>query len=159
MSHNTFSKKIFEYKSLILEKFSGSVENIHYKNYNELHILTSSPEAGTEVIYFINDNLKCRLVTMICTDERFVENRPDRIGEFDNSKHAIDILDKRHNGFILRHVFSNETEDIFFVVTSKISNKDKPTYPSIVRRIPSAVYYEREICDMFGVFAQGNPDT
>ena len=159
MSHNTFSKKIFEYKSLILEKFNGSIEKIHYKNYNELHILTSSPEASTEIIYFIYDKLKCRLVTMICTDERFVENRPDRIVEYEHSKHGIDFMDKKYDGYMIRHVFSNETEDIFFMVISIISNVDKPTYPSIVPRIPSAVYYEREICDMFGVFAQGNPDT
>ena len=159
MSRNTFSKKIFEYKSLILEKFNGSIEKIHYKNYNELHILTSNPETSTDIIYFIYDNLKCRLVTMICTDERFVENRPDRIVEYEHSNHAIDFMGKKYDGYMIRHVFSNETEDIFFMVTSVLSNVDKPTYPSIVRRIPSAVYYEREICDMFGVFAQGNPDT
>ena len=159
MSRNTFSKKIFEYKSLILEKFNGSIEKIHYKNYNELHILTSNPETSTDIIYFIYDNLKCRLVTMICTDERFVENRPDRIVEYEHSNHAIDFMGKKYDGYMIRHVFTNETEDIFFMVTSVLSNVDKPTYPSIVRRIPSAVYYEREICDMFGVFAQGNPDT
>ncbi len=159
MSHSTFSKKIFEYKSLILEKFNGSIKKIYYKNYNELHILTSSPKASTEVIYFISDNLKCRLVTMICTDEQCIEDKLDRKGEFDNSKHVIDLMNKRHGGFSLRHVFSNETEDIFFVVTSGLSNVDKPTYPSIVSHIPSAVYYEREISDMFGVIAQGNPDT
>jgi len=96
---------------------------------------------------------------MICTDERFVENRPDRIVEYEHSKHGIDFMDKKYDGYMIRHVFSNETEDIFFMVISIISNVDKPTYPSIVPRIPSAVYYEREICDMFGVFAQGNPDT
>ncbi len=159
MSHNTFSKKIFEYKSLILEKFNGSIEKIHYKNYNELHILTSSPEASTEVIYFIYDNLKCRLVTMICTDERFVENRPDRIVEYEHSKHAIDFMDKKYDGYMIRHVFSNDVEDIFFIVTSVLSNMDKLTYPSVVSHIPPAVYYEREISDMFGVIAQGNPDT
>ena len=159
MSHNTFSKKIFEYKSLILGKFNESIEKIFYKNYNELHILTSSPKASTEVIYFIYDNLKCRLVTMICTDERCIEKRLDRKGEYNNSKHVIDFMDKKNDGFSLRHVFSNETEDIFFVVTSVLSNVDKPTYPSVVSHIPSAVYYEREISDMFGVIAQGNPDT
>jgi Ni,Fe-hydrogenase III large subunit/Ni,Fe-hydrogenase III component G len=159
MIHNTSNRKIFEYESLILEKFNGKIQKIYDKNYNELHILTSCPEASTEVIYFLYDNLGCRLVTMICTDERHIENRIDRKAEFDNSKQTFDSLNDRHDGFMLRHVFSNETEDIFFVVTSIISNKDKPTYPSIVSHISSAFYYEREICDMFGIFAQGNPEA
>lgn len=159
MTHDTIGKKISDYKSLIFEKFNGSIEKIYNKNYNELCILTSSPETSTKVIYFIYDNLKCRLVTMICTDERYIENRLDRKGEYNNFKNEIDLMDKSHNGFSLRHVFSNEVEDIFFIVTSVLSDVDKPTYPSIVSHIPSAVYYEREISDMFGVIAQGNPDT
>ncbi len=96
---------------------------------------------------------------MICTDERNIEDRLDKKDELDNTKHTIDLINKRHDGLNLRHVFSSETEDIFFIVTSLLPNLHKPTYPSIVSHIPSAVYYEREISDMFGVIAQGNPDT
>lgn len=153
------NKKIFEYKKMIVEKFKDHIEKIHHKNYNELHILTKSPKSSNEIIYFIYDNLKCRLVTMICTDERYIENRFDTDPKYDDSKRIFNLVDKKHGGFCLRHIFSNENEDIFFIVTSIIPNLTSPTYPSIVSHIPSAVYYEREISDMFGAIAQGNPDT
>jgi Ni,Fe-hydrogenase III large subunit/Ni,Fe-hydrogenase III component G len=158
MSHHTFNKKIFEYESLFLEKFNEIIQRIHYKNYNEIHILTISPEASTEIIYFIYDYLGCRLVTMICTDERYIENIHEKKVESGNSKRAFDLMNKRYDGLSIRHVFSSKTEDIFFIVTSSLPNVDKPTYPSIVSHIPSAALYEREISDMFGVVAQGNPD-
>src|SRR5690606_24884185 len=136
MSHYAFNKKIFEYESLFLEKFNEIIQRIHYKNYNEIHILTSSPEASTEIIYFIYDYLGCRLVTMICTDERYIENRREKKVESSNSKHAIDLMNKRYDGLSIKHVFSSKTEDIFFIVTSSLPNVDKPTYPSIVSHIP-----------------------
>lgn len=96
---------------------------------------------------------------MICNDERYIENRLEKKDESGNSKLTIDLVNKRRHGFSIRHIFSSETEDIFFIVTSLLSNVDKPTYPSIVSHIPSAALYEREISDMFGVVAKGNSDN
>ena len=36
--------------------------------------------------------------------------------------------------------------------------KTEPRLPSIISLIPGAVFYEREIHDMFGVFFEGHPD-
>ncbi|MDR4490762.1 MAG: NADH-quinone oxidoreductase subunit C [Candidatus Nitrosocosmicus sp.] len=159
MSDNLFGKKIFEYESIIHEKFSERIQNIYCKNFNEIHILTISPEDSNEVSYFIHDKLRCGLVTVICTDERNIENTIDWKDKSVNSKQTINFNKNWQYGFSLRLIFSSETDDIFFIVTTFLPNVDNPAYPSNVVRIPSAIYYEKEIFDMFGIIAQGNPDT
>lgn len=144
---------------LISKKFKEHITKINHKNSNEIHILVNKPKSSIELIHFIYNDLKCGLVTMICTDERYIENRFYRNLKCEDPEQIFDIVDKRHGGFCLRHVFSDENEDIFLIVTSILPNLTKPIYPSIVSHIPSAMYYEREIGDMFGAFAQGNPDT
>ncbi|HZW58341.1 MAG TPA: NADH-quinone oxidoreductase subunit C [Nitrososphaerales archaeon] len=135
-----------KYEAAIRDRFGKSVERIFALNGNELHIVLVSKEAIPDLCYYLFQELRARLVTVICNDERRI-----------------------CGAFTLRYVFAKEgEEDLFIVPTANIgeSNTDKAaglesalTFPSIALRIPPAALYEREIKDMFGLLPAGNPDT
>ncbi|HSA97850.1 MAG TPA: NADH-quinone oxidoreductase subunit C [Candidatus Nitrosotenuis sp.] len=103
-------------------------------NGNEVHISTDTGNI-IELCRFIYSDLGCRLLSVICNDERQINGM-----------------------FVLRYVFGKENgEDIFFVATANIDDKDA-CFPTLTGHIPSASLYEREIKDMFGLVPKGSPD-
>lgn len=67
--------------------------------------------------------------------------------------------DERHikGKFVLRFVFSLPLEKR--LITILLSLNDKENYPSVTPIMPAAHWYEREIYDMFGIKAEGHPDS
>lgn len=128
-----------KYMAQILHKLGRKAKEIHTQNGNEIHIMLVSKEDIPDTCYYLNDEVKAKLATMMCSDER-----------------------QRGRGFVLRYAFAKENgEDVFIVVTSMIKEDRNSvlSFPSIVLRIPSAALYEREVKDMFGLLPDGNPDT
>ncbi len=128
------------YRMELQERLGSKTENIVTLNGNEVHVTLASKEDIPEFCGYVHSEFNARLATMICSDERKIGGK----------------------GFVIRYVFAKENgEDVFIVLTSKIdatSTKESLSYPSIALRITSAVLYEREIQDMFGLVAEGNPD-
>jgi Ni,Fe-hydrogenase III large subunit/Ni,Fe-hydrogenase III component G len=131
-----------KYRTAILRRLGRKAKWVRTLNGNEIHAMLMSKEDIPDLCYYLRDEIKARLATVICSDER-------RAGR----------------GFVLRHVFAKENgEDVFVVVTAPVNegNVDPHaalSFPSIALRIPSAAFYEREIKDMFGLVPDGNPDT
>ncbi len=133
-----------------LAKKTGGIELL---NENEIHVELQSSDSIPEACSYLKQEFQARLAMMICSDER-------QLGR----------------GFVLRYVFEAKAEarNVFIFVTSELvesrnekeekdgNNSDVKhiiSFPSIVLQIPSAVLYEREVNDMFGLLPAGNPDT
>jgi Ni,Fe-hydrogenase III large subunit/Ni,Fe-hydrogenase III component G len=133
-----------KYRTAILRRLGGKAKWVRTLNGNEIHVALSEKEDIPDLCYYLHDEIKARLATVICSDER-------RAGR----------------GFVLRHVFAKENgEDVFIVVTAIVKENEGNvdphaalSFPSIALRIPSAALYEREIKDMFGLVPKGNPDA
>jgi Ni,Fe-hydrogenase III component G len=67
--------------------------------------------------------------------------------------------DERHiNGhFWIRVVFSIPADKNLHILLFKLN--DRESYKSITPYVPAAHWYEREIYDMFGIKAEGHPDS
>lgn len=131
---------IARYESAI-QKLGKKVKGIHVLNGNEIHVVLASKEEIPDSCYYVHDELKATLATVICSDERLTDR-----------------------DYILRYVFAKDNgDDVFIILTARIKENDGSaphlSFPSIALRIPSAVLYEREIKDMFGLLPDGNPDT
>lgn len=129
-----------KYRETILQKIGKKARDIRVLNGNEVHVMLADKEHIPELCYFLHGELKARLATVICSDER-----------------------KAGRGFVLRYVFGIENgDDVFFVATATVGDggglESPLTFPSIALLIPPAMLYEREIKDMFGLVAEGNPD-
>lgn len=128
-------------KTEILRRMGGKARSVYVLNGNEVHVVLAGKQDIPDACYCINDDLKARLATVVCSDER-----------------------QAGRGFVLRYVFAKENgEDVFIVATAGIKDDAEPgtppSFPSISSRIPPAALYEREIKDMFGLVPEGNPDT
>lgn len=113
-------------------KFGEKIQ-VRQINGNEIHIITNV-ENIVELCNFIYSNLGCVLSTIICTDECKIDGK-----------------------FVLRYVFGKNGKDVFFVASTKI-DKNSGKFPTITTHIQSALLYEREIKDMFGLNPEGNSD-
>lgn len=114
-------------------KFGQNVK-IDQINDNEIHVFAKI-ENIIVLCDFIYSNLGCKLLSIICNDERQINGK-----------------------FVLRYVFGKENgENIFFVATSEI-NGDETSFPTLSGHIPSSSLYEREIKDMFGLIPMGSQD-
>jgi len=126
----------------ILTKLGNRVRKIVTLNGNELHVHLESKSTIPEACDFVCHELKAKLATIICADER-----------------------QLCSAFTLRYVFEKSGEDdLFIVLTAMVGGTEGTTseelsFPSIALQIPSAALYEREIKDMFGLLPVGNPDT
>lgn len=117
----------------ISAKFGENV-TIRQLNDNEIH-LTTSQENIIELCDFIYSKLACKLLSIICNDERQIGGK-----------------------FVFRYVFGKENgQDVFFIATSEI-DRNATSFPTLSRHIPSASLYEREVKDMFGLAPDGNSD-
>lgn len=61
-------------------------------------------------------------------------------------------------GYAIYVVFEDAEKHTFVTVKAILDPEGELTYPSITKIIPGAVWYEREINDMFGIVPQGHPD-
>lgn len=128
------NKKPAEYDLILISRFGDEISKIDQINCNEIQIFTNTKNVH-KLCSFIYAELNCRLLTVICNDERRINGK-----------------------FVFRHVFGKESEDVFLIVISEIDEKTQ-TFPSLTSYIPSALLYEREIKDMFGLVPEGNQDT
>ena len=108
-------------------------------NGNEVHATVTRTSDTLGVCVSVRDDFRGRLAMIACSDER-----------------------RTARGFALRYVFDLEGADVFIVLVSRLK-EGKPgsstSYPSVALQIPSATLYEREIKDMFGLVAEGSPDS
>ncbi|NOJ29881.1 MAG: hypothetical protein DA328_06920 [Nitrososphaeraceae archaeon] len=120
-----------------LENFDPNLKitnkNEKITNKNELHLVLDNPFKLTELGKFLRNEFNLRLLTIICYDEK-----------------------KLKHGFTLRYLFGSDIDDFFLFVIFFI-DENHPYFPSIYKVFPSAVLYEREIKDMFGLSAQDGP--
>jgi Ni,Fe-hydrogenase III large subunit/Ni,Fe-hydrogenase III component G len=125
-----------KYRAAVLRKLDRKALSVRTLNGNEIHVTLAGKEDAPDACHFVSDELKTKLATVICTDER-----------------------QQGRGFVIRYVFGKENgEDVFIFVTVNIEAAGK-SFPSIALRIPAAALFEREINDMFGLVPEGNPDT
>lgn len=121
----------------IIKKYYTKLENfdpnLKITNKNELHLVLDNPFKLTELGKFLRNEFNLRLLTIICYDEK-----------------------KLKHGFTLRYLFGSDIDDFFLFVIFFI-DENHPYFPSIYKVFPSAVLYEREIKDMFGLSAQDGP--
>lgn len=109
---------------------------VRVENGNEVHV-EAAPGQIPELCRRIRDSYNGRLAMIICSDER-----------------------ERTEGFVLRYVLDLEGVDLFAVLKAGVEEGAGPdfTYPSITEIFPTATRYEREVKDLFGLVAIGNPD-
>ncbi|MDG6925995.1 MAG: NADH-quinone oxidoreductase subunit C [Nitrososphaerota archaeon] len=132
-------------RAAMLGRFSDRVDEIHHLNGNEVHVLLKRKEDIPDLCLYARDELKSKLSTMFCSDDR-----------------------GPCGAFTLRYVFARAGgQDFFIVLTARIrADQGLPgfpldrslSFPSIAFQFPSAALYEREIRDMFGLFPDGSPD-
>jgi Ni,Fe-hydrogenase III large subunit/Ni,Fe-hydrogenase III component G len=123
---------------MLLERFGERLVSVRTMNWNEVHVDARSKEDIPELCLYVRDELKGKLATIICSDERRV-----------------------NGSFVLRYAFDiGDGEDVFVIVTARVEggSPSPATFPSIALLLPAATLYEREIKDMFGLIPEGNPD-
>lgn len=139
MSAGTEHSSAAKYRAEIMHRMGEKARSVYVLNDNEVHVVLAAKQDVPDLCYHINDDLKARLATVVCSDER-----------------------QAGRGFVLRYVFAKENgEDVFIMATAGIKDDTQPgtlSFPSISSRIPPAALYEREIKDMFGLVPEGNPD-
>jgi Ni,Fe-hydrogenase III large subunit/Ni,Fe-hydrogenase III component G len=129
-----------KYASAILLRMGERVSACHVANGNEVHVFLADKSDIPEICSHLQDELVAKLCSLVSSDER-----------------------QTAGAFMLRYIFEVcGKEDVFVIVTAKAkesSENQSPSIPSIAMKIPIAVFYEREIRDLFGIGADGNPDT
>lgn len=115
-----------------LEKFDSNLKKI--VNINELHLVLDNPFRLTELFKFLRNEFNLRFLTIICCDEKKIKH-----------------------GFTLRYAFGSDIDDFFLFVICFIDEMHQ-LFPSVCDIYHSAIIYEREIKDMFGLTAQDGPD-
>ncbi len=128
-----------KYVSAIMGRMGEKVKSC-LVNSNEVHMLLADKSNIPEACSYLQDELASKLCSLISSDER-----------------------QTSGAFVLRYVFEvHGKEDVFIAVTARTKESAEnqlPSVPSIVKKFPLAVFYEREIRDMFGIIADGNPDA
>jgi Ni,Fe-hydrogenase III large subunit/Ni,Fe-hydrogenase III component G len=129
-----------KYASAILDRMGNRVSACQVANRNEVYLSVADKSSISEICSYLQSELASKLCSMVSSDER-----------------------QTTGAFVLRYVFeAHGKEDVFIIVTAKAKDSREnlsPSIPSIAMKFPVAVFYEREIRDMFGIVADGNPDT
>lgn len=109
-------------------------------NGNEVHVFLADKSSIPEICSYLQDELALKLCSLVSSDER-----------------------QTTGAFALRYIFEIHGKDnVFIIVTARTKESPEnqsPSIPSVAIKIPAAVFYEREIRDMFGIVANGNPDA
>jgi len=124
---------------MLLERFGERLVSVRTINWNEVHVDARSKDDIPELCLYVRDELKGKLATIVCSDERRVSG-----------------------AFFLRYAFGLcGGDDLFVIVVARVAQGDSaspPAFPSVALLLPAATLYEREIKDMFGLIPEGNPD-
>ncbi len=81
----------------------------------------------------------------------------------DGGRHPLAAMfgrDETNNGggYAIYVVFENSEKHAFDTVKAVFDPEGELSFPSLTNMLPGAVWYEREINDMFGIVPQGHPD-
>jgi Ni,Fe-hydrogenase III large subunit/Ni,Fe-hydrogenase III component G len=129
-----------KYASAIAGRMAERVNACHIANDNEVHVFLADKSSIPEICSYLQDELCSKLCSLVSSDER-----------------------QTSGAFVLRYVFEvSGKENVFIIVTARTKESPEnqsPSIPSVVIRVPVAIFYEREIRDMFGIVANGNPDS
>jgi Ni,Fe-hydrogenase III large subunit/Ni,Fe-hydrogenase III component G len=128
-----------KYASAILSRMGNRVNACQVANRNEVYLSVADKSSIPEICSYLQSELASKLCSIVSSDERQI-----------------------NGAFVLRYVFeAHGKEDVFVIVTTRTESQENhlPSIPSIAMKFPIAVFYEREIRDMFGIVADGNPDT
>jgi len=122
---------------MLQQKFGERLASARSMNWNEVHADARRKEDIPELCLYVRDELKGKLATIVCSDER-----------------------RAKRSFVLRYAFDiGDVEDVFVIVSARVDgDSPSPTFPSVALLLPAATMYEREIKDMFGLIPEGNPD-
>jgi NADH-quinone oxidoreductase subunit C len=72
---------------------------------------------------------------------------------------TISGLDLVKNLAVIYHLREYHSKEQFITLSLKVEvAKDKPKLPTIIKIIPGAELYEREVHDLFGIVFEGHPD-
>ncbi|HXP97776.1 MAG TPA: NADH-quinone oxidoreductase subunit C, partial [Telmatospirillum sp.] len=122
------------YITALREKMPHAVLEERWQTHNQATItvkLDALPEA-VRTLYYDHDGW---LSTMVGNDERSL-----------------------NGSFGVYYVLSMEGAEKCHVVVHAAIPEDKPEFPSVTPKVPAAVWYEREVRDMFGLHPVGLPD-
>jgi Ni,Fe-hydrogenase III large subunit/Ni,Fe-hydrogenase III component G len=129
-----------KYASAILGRMGERVNACRVANDNEVHVLLADKSDIPEICSYLQDELTSKLSSLVSSDER-----------------------QTTGAFVLRYIFEVHGKDNVFIIvtatTKESLENESPSIPSVAIKIPAAVLYEREIRDMFGIVANGNPDA
>jgi len=127
-----YSETMKKYVSEIIKFNSDFRDKFEIRN-NELHLLLNNSSHLQEFCRFLKRNFDLRLLTIICCDERML-----------------------NQGFKIRHVFGSDRDDFFLFVVFTVNEKT-PIFPSIYDVFSSSITFENEVREMFGLIPQNNP--
>lgn len=112
------------------------IKNIHYKeNENHFTLVINSNYLHTFLL-FLKNNLLLQFKTLVAIT---ATDYPEKLNRFEITY------------FLLSYKLN-------FRITLKVVTSDIMPINSVYKIYPSAIWYEREIWDLFGVFFSNNPD-
>ncbi len=110
--------------------------SLRFEVVDDVLVLYASPEYLINVLTFLRDNPKCHCKELI---DLFGVDYPDRSERFEI---IYNLLSMKHNRRIIVKTSVNENTYV----------------PSVHKIFSCAVWFEREVWDMYGVQFKGNPD-
>ncbi len=123
-----------------------NIKKIFYSTKDQIVIVVDRndlPEAVRMLYYDMGGWLS----NMVANDEREI-----------NAHYAIYYTLSMEGGKMTQEDELAQEDKCWITVEALIPQND-PTYPSVTRKVPAAVWYEREAYDMYGLVAEGLPDT
>jgi len=121
------------YLEKIQKQYSAEILTAEVVRGNELHLRVKKAMFSTAA-HFVHTEFQAPLVAMFGADER-----------------------ARTGAFRVTAVFGVFDASVWIIVSTDVSERE-PAYPSLAQHMYAAHLYEREIRDMFGLVAEGNPD-
>ncbi len=118
----------------LLETFPNEIKTARTENQNELY-LEIDPRELPKIAKHVNNDVKCTLVSLFASDERGLTG-----------------------GFAIYYTFA-QRETASLIILKIVIEKGKTSFITISDIIPAAMYYEREIKDLFGLYPFRHPDA
>jgi len=118
----------------VREKLGALIDKIWIEPGNRLCFLADKRDI-VQVARGLVEKLGMRFVFLFATDER-----------------------KVLGAFLIHYVFFFQAEGHFVIVKTEVRERDL-TFPSITSYVPQANWQEREVQDLFGLVAEGHPDS
>lgn len=115
----------------LIEEFGNAGLKLYIENRNEIYLNTERVILR-DVCHYISKLPEKKLISLFASDEREI-----------------------NGSFFIYHIFADRQEAKMIILRTPVS--DEETYPSITDIIYTASFYEREIYDLFGLYATGHP--